>query len=1265
MKAITRDFTREVRNTRSRFLSILILVALAVAFLSGLRSTAPDMKATCDAYMDGHQVMDIQILSTLGLTEEDLQTLLMEDGISGGEGAYVIDAFASSAELDIVVKAYSLPQQLNLLQLDQGRLPRSEDECAVDRNILDILGLDIGDSLSLKTEGDYKDALLRRSFTIVGVVTSPLYISVERGASTLGTGKVSAYLYLPREAFDMDYYTAIYLQVEGAEAETAFYDGYETKVDGVIDNLEPLADQRAVLRREGLVDEANDKLSEAQQELDDAKEEAQEELDDAWAELVSGRRELNDGWGELRRAKATLADETADAQRQIDDAKSDLTDAQIKLDDGEQEYAEGYFAYEDAIEDYNDGVAEYEDGLADYEEGLAEYAKGKKELDDAWAELSAGGDALSDAKHLLATSQAQFDALMEALVPLVSQATGMAFESGDELLAAMADEEEGFVLCAAVDNVLSQIYGLTSLSSAELLALAAGGDGAQAYLAASMVLGGVNSALAEQGMYFSDAGELLAAMADPQTGPVVCAVVDAVMPKIHESFTDADSGGPIGSEYLLDAKHQLDSGRDRYESGVEEFQAGEAQYLAGKKKLEESWAQLEDAKAQLDDAKKQLDEGAEELDDAKAALISARMDLDNGWEEFEDGLQEVADAEQELAEQVADANAEIADAQRELMSGEADYNDGLAKYYDGKAEAEDKIADAQRELADARRKVADIGTCEWYVLSRDSNPGYLGFGQDADRMGNLASVFPLLFFLVAALVCLTTMTRMVEDQRTQIGCLKALGYGRMAISRKYLGYGLLPALIGGILGLVMGYTLFPKMIFTAYQIMYQMPDILLRQYPSISVFSLLSAVACTSLASCAACLSTLALTPANLMRPKSPKPGKRVILEYIRPLWRRMSFQRKVTARNLLRYKKRFFMTVIGIGGCTALIIAGFGLRSSLMVTMNRQYQDIYHYTAQAALAGNVLEEEKADIDRYLGAEADIVDFMPCRLGNATAESSVYSTTAYVEVVDPEEIAGFVELRDYRTGEPLQVPEDGVIIDQKLSELLHVGVGDSFTLDGDSRATVTVRAVNEHYLAHFVYMTPAYYEEVFRQSYAENAYLLTFTEDTEQLCDRIFSDLMSLHGVASVSRIAETRNTYLHSMERIDFVVVIVILSAAALALVVLYNLSNINITERKRELATIKVLGFFDREVSAYVNRENVVLTAAGIGLGILSGHYLHTWLVKSVEIDLMMFGRETDPMAYLWAAVLTAGFSILVNLMSHRKMKKIDMVESLKSAE
>ena len=1015
--AMKKDFWREIKHTKSRFFSIMILVALSVAFLSGLKATAPDMKQTGDNYLDSLHLADIQVLSTLGLTEDDIDALRAQDGIENAEGEYVIDAFADSGSAEAVVKVLSLSEAgINDVLLCEGRLPARADECVVEENMLELLDISIGDTITLEPDSKLDDALAGEEYTVVGTIRSPVYIAVERGTSTIGSGTVKAYLYLPREAFTLDYYTAAYARVSGAAEMTAFYDEYDDYIDSVIDALEPFGDERAALRHDSLVAEATEKLDDAQRELDDAKAEADEELGKAERELSDARKKLDDGWRDYR-----------DGQQELKDSRAELDEAYQSLQDGEQEYA---------------------DGLAQYEASL-------RELEDRKTAAGAG----------------------------------------------------------------------------------------------------------------------MAAVTDP-----------AALAAMQE--------------------------------------------------------QLEQAQQQLDEAKAQLD--------------AARAELDTGWQEYDDGEAQYASGAQRLA-----------DAYRDLQQGEKDYRDGLSDYEDGKAEADEKIADAQAKITDARREVADIESCEWYLFSRSYNPGYTGFGQDADRMANLASVFPIIFFLVAALVCLTTMTRMVEEQRVQIGSLKAMGYSGLAISRKYLFYGLLPSLTGGVFGLVIGYILFPKMIFTAYQIMYQMPDIELHAYAGISLFSLLAAVACTTVATLWACLATLRETPASLMRPRTPKAGKRVFLEYIRPLWRKMSFTHKVTARNLFRYQKRFWMTVIGIGGCTALIIAGFGLRSSLLFTMSRQYDELFHYSGQVTLSDNVLDDERRAVEDFLAGDERIVNYVPCAASSATVTTSGYSTTAYIEVMEADEIGKVVDLFDYKSGDPITMGDEGVYIDQKLSELLKVSVGDTFFLDGDVRGDVTVAGIYEHYTGHFIYMTPGYYENALHADGEPNAYLLNFTSDDTDTCNAIFEKLLDMSGVATTSRMRDTQDTYMHSMERVDFVVVIIILAAAALAMVVLFNLSNINITERQRELATIKLLGFYDGEVSAYVYRENIVLTLFGILLGCFMGHWLHIYLVRSTEIDLMMFGRQTAPSAYVYAAILTALFSLLVNVLAHFRMKKIDMVESLKSAE
>ena len=1203
--AMQKDFWREIGHTRSRFFSIMILVALSVAFLSGLKATAPDMKHTGDDYLDSLHLADIQVLSTLGLTDEDIAALRAQDKIEDAEGEYVIDAFASSDSLDAVVKVLSLTDRgISDVLLREGRMPERADECVVEENMLSLMSISIGDTITLTPGDDLSDALVQDTYTVVGTVRSPVYLAVERGTSTLGSGTVKAYLYLPREAFTLDYYTAAYVRVSGAAEMTAFYDEYDDYIDDVIDSLEDFSGQRAILRHDELVDEATEKLDDAQKELDDAKAEADKELGDARKELANARRKLDDGWKEYDDGKQELAD-----------SRTKLDDAKAELEDGEQEYADGVKKYDQAVRDYEKGQKDYADGVKDYEKGAQQLADGADELEAGKEKLDAG--------------QKQLDALGNTVAGALQNDPNYAGVTGGTIIDELGrgDENTAAATDAALDKMRAQLEGGIAQAQQGLAKIDAGIEECDKVLAALEQLPDSEEVAAQRAEIAAQRSALV-----QQRGEVSA--------QLSELQSQLAALSTVSSGSIAANKQQLDQGRADYESGKQQLSAG--------------YRDLRDGKKELDKAKKELDEAPQKLADARKELADARKELDDGWKEYYDGEEKYADGEKELA-----------DAYRELTDGEKDYREGLREYEDGKAEADEKIADAEEKIADARRKVADIESCEWYLFSRSYNPGYTGYGQDAERMANLASVFPVIFFLVAALVCLTTMTRMVEEQRVQIGSLKAMGYSGLAISRKYLLYGLLPSLTGGVFGLVIGYILFPKMIFTAYQIMYQMPNIELRAYGGISAYSLLAAVACTTLATLWACLATLRETPASLMRPRTPKAGKRVFLEYIKPLWRRMSFIHKVTARNLFRYQKRFWMTVIGIGGCTALIIAGFGMRSSLLFTMSRQYDDLFHYSAQVTLSSNVLPEERQAVEDFLAGDSRVVNDVPCTASSATVITSSYSTTAYVEVMEADEIGKVIDLLDCKTGEPITMEDTGVYIDQKLSELLKVSVGDTFFLDGDARGDVTVAGIYEHYTGHFIYMTPSYYEQTLHADSEPNAYLMNFTSDDTDTCNAIFEKLLSMNGVVTTSRMRDTQDTYMHSMERVDFVVVIIILAAAALAMVVLFNLSNINITERQRELATIKLLGFYDKEVSAYVYRENIVLTVFGILMGCFMGHWLHIYLVRSTEIDLMMFGRQTAPSAYVYAAILTMLFSVLVNVLAHFKMKKIDMVESLKSAE
>ena len=1107
---LTTDAVREIRHTLSRFLSILVLAALAVAFLAGLRATAPDMKYTADRYYDRTGFMDGWVLSTLGLTQEDLDALSAADGVEDVEGAWSVDATA----VDCIVSVRSLPERLNLLEVKRGRLPEAPNECVTEGLLLVELGLEVGDTLELTLEEENEGDLTRTSYTIVGVVNCPLYVGTDRGTSSLGSGSVDAFLFVPGENFTYDYYTAAYFTGEGLKELDSYGDEYEDRAEALLDSLDPLGSERAEIRYETLIGDAQTELDEAQAELDDARAEADQELADGRRELDDARKELDQGWADYREGRDTLDRELADADRELADAARKLNDAQAELDDGRAQYEDGLAQYREGLAQYEDGLARYQSGLAQHQAGLAEYERNKAVLDGQQAQVNEG--------------LAQYEAALK-------QAEGT----------------------PAYEQVLSQ--------------------------------------LAEQK-----------------------AQLDRAQAQLDAGYTQ-----------LAPVKTQLDGAR----------------------------AELDGSKAVLDGSKAELDSAKAVLDETERQLAQAEREIAGGWRDYRSGQAELAQAR-------GDGERELADALDKLEDGEAEYADGLKEYEDGKAEADGKIADAQQRLDDARDELDQVEECQWYILGRYTNVGFVSFAQDTERVSNLATIFPVIFFLVAALACLTTMTRMVEEQRTEIGALKAMGFSRLSISKKYIGYAFLASLLGGVIGLGVGATLIPAVVANAFGIMYAMPPLEFREQNALCVLSVLAAVACTTGAALWACLSTLMAAPANLMRPKAPKAGKRVFLERIRPVWRRLSFTWKVTMRNLFRYQRRFWMTVIGIGGCTALIVTGFGLHESIFAILNKQFDEISLYDATAGLDGDAAPEELAAVTDYLDGSGMVERWhlTSQTAAEASAGGLAYDVGLYA-IDDFEGFTQFMNLRHRKDGGAVTPPGDGVILTEKLSELLEVEVGDTVTIDKDGRVEVRVDDIVEHYVQHNVYLSAACYERLFGEAPAQNLLLLEYGEGAES--DQVSAELMAMDAVTSHSYIAAIRDSFTNSMEAIDYAVVIIILSAAALAFVVLYNLTNINITERVRELATLKVLGFFDKEITAYVYRENVFLTLFGIVLGLVMGRLLHAWLVLTVEVDLVMFGRTAPAYAYVLAAVLTAVFSVMVNVAAHFKLKKVDMVESLKTVE
>ncbi|MCJ7835390.1 FtsX-like permease family protein [Cuneatibacter sp. NSJ-177] len=1115
-QAQRKDFFREIRKSWNRWLSLLFIVALGVAFFSGVRSSEPDMRLSADRLYDQTNFMDIRILGTLGVTDDDLKAIREIPGVKDAEAASSLEALADDGEEELVLQVSSLTERVNLPTLLDGRLPETTSECLIDTTLSDVYP--IGSTIALyddkkkededSGEGSLADTLEKTEFTVVGHMTSSYYLTFDRGTASIGDGHIDGLLFVLPETFTEDYHTVIYATVEGAAALTAMSETYDNQIQSVTDEIEKIADARCEIRYQSILDEANEKLEDGKKELADAKEEAETELGDALKDLQDGEAELED-------AKTTLAEK----EQELEDGRQEIADAKKKLKKSREELDNGW-------KQYNTG----KEALADSERDLTQ---AKEQLEPKEQELAAGWEAYQTGKSEYDTNAAQLESLKG---------------QKDQLEVALTAQ------------------GIDPSQSADYLTLA--GTIAQ-----------MEPALA------------------------------GAKKQLDETYST-----------LSDSQDQMDAAKAQ-------IAEGEAQLTAGKEELDASYAKLQD--------------GEDQYQDGKNALEEAKAKIEDGEQQIEDAKTEIADAEKEL-------------------------EDGWKDYEDGQKEADEKIADAEQKLKDAEDEISDIKYPEWYVLDRNSVQTYVEYDLDAQRIGAIGKVFPAIFFLVAALVSLTTMTRMVEDDRTQIGTMKALGYSKNSIAAKYILYALSATLLGSLLGVVAGSQILPRVIMSAYGILY----VNLKEYvvPIQTNYALMStalAVLCTVAATVAACYRELTSTPAQLMRPVAPKEGRRVLLEYIPFIWKRLGFTSKSTVRNLIRYKKRFFMTVFGIGGCMALLMVGFGLRDSIAKIADNQYSTVFTYDATLNIDSDFDPESTEEMVKQY---SQIHETLP--IYQIAKDAGYGSTTKEATLFVPERLdslGDFVNLKNRVSKEHYTLSDDGVIITEKLARMLDVSVGDTISLAEEETSTVdvTVTAIVENYLHHYVYMTPALYEKLYGKTPEYNTLLMT-TETMESPQENdLAAKLISHDEILSVSFIRSLQATVDDMMRSLDLVIWVLIISAGLLAFVVLYNLNNINISERRRELATLKVLGFYDGEVASYVYRENILLTILGIGAGMLLGVGLHKFLIRTVEIDMLMFGQTIQPPSYLYSSLLTVVFSVLVNLLVFFKLRKIDMIESLKSVE
>lgn len=1080
--ALWKDFSREIRRSLSRFISIFAIIFIGVAFFAGIKATAPDMKHSMDLYYDEYNLMDIRIMSTLGLTNDDINAIRNTSEVEDVQPGYFTDVVSTIDSTEFVFKVHSLPSEkiiktdneyINSIKITEGRYPEKSGECILEDSVLMETGLSVGDTIKVssgKVKAITDGTLATDEFKIVGKAITPYYLSFEKGPSEIGSGKVNFFIMVLDTDFTIPVYTEALVTVKNAKQLNSYSDEYKNLMSKVVTPLENLGLDRSGLR------------------LDEVKKMAMDELD-------KNKREF-----EIQ--KQLFNEKIKKAEEDLNEAQMKLVGGEAKLETERKNFNENYKL---ASKQIADGELALAKGELEYAQGLAEYNKAMSEHGEDLENLNNATQAMNNLRN---QSNAQIEELTKSL---------------DDPDLSEEDKESR--------KQLIELY--------------------KSFLA----------------------------------------IVNLGINPINEL-------NDFGQGQVIRSKQQLASAR-------------------------------------------------KELDEKSAELAAAKRNLEAGRKQ---------------------ANAEFASSERQLKEGWTEFENGKAEFEKEKAEGQKKIDEGQEKIIRAEDEIEKISKPQWYVLDRNSHYSYVDYGKTADRIDAIAKIFPAFFFLVASLVCLTTMTRMVDEQRGTIGAYKALGYSNKSIALKYVLYAAIASLLGGVSGLFLGMNIFPSVIYKAWSMMYTLPQLKTVTQIPLMVISVLIGILVTTLSALGACYKELRETPALLMRPKAPKVGKTILLEKINIIWKKLSFSQKVTARNIFRYKKRFFMTIIGIAGCSALLLAGFGLSNSISQIVNKQYKEIFTYDLNMNFKAGSTDEDEDRVINTLDRDDNVESYLFGTEANAKVKNGKDNISVTLLVPsDNERFKDYITLRERTNQKPIDIPSKGMIINEKLAKELNVKIGDAIELDNGDGATkkVEISGITENYVFHYAYMSADYYKEIFRLNPKTNNLMIKLNQTGSEAESQLGSKLIKDDSVASVEFYSSAADTFSDTVKILNNIVIVIIISAGLLAFVVLYNLTNINIGERIREIATIKVLGFYNNEVSSYVYRENIILSIIGSGIGLLVGIILHRFIMVSIEQDGIMFGSHIDGISFLYSFLITLVFVILVNIFMYKKLTNIPMVESLKSIE
>ena len=1232
-----RNLQQTIRKSIGRYLAIVAIIALGAGLFCGLRVTKVDMVATVQEFTDQQNMFDLQVLNTFGWTQKDVAELSETPGIADAEGGIAVDVLLHGGNhKDMAYRLISIPETVNRVSLVAGRMPSAPDECLADNfyNDESIIGQQI--HVSEANDSDTLDALAYDTYTVVGLAATPLYLNMERGSTSIGSGSISDYFYIPRDGFDMDLFTEINLTLPGDYR--VYTDEYDDAMDSMAEHLETLCAPMADRRRTEILADAEAEYADGLQEYEDGVREYEEARADAEQQLADAEQELADGEQELKDSEILLADarqQLYDAQNEIDRNRADLADGREtlaaekekvyrQLDDTKAELDANSAQVQDGLNQVNGGITQMEDGMSQLDDGLAQIDAGLAQIDDGLRQMDDGIARIDDALAQIDDGIAQIDAAIPQLEDGIAQ-IDEGLEQLDTLLPLLNKAAD--LAQTALDAMESSPLpdtDKTEETKAQLRELIAKRDEAVAQQQAAI-----------------------------ETRAQLVAQLESVQAQREELISNR--------EMLLQKKAELLPQRDALQAQKDEVLAQRAELQAKKDELMPQYRELLATRDTLNAANAAIADGY-------AQLKAGRQEADS---QFADALAQIEDGESQLREAQATVNSswgEIADNEAKLEEGRQDLIDGRAEYEEKKAEALQELDDAQAELddaavqlQDAREEIDSVEAPSVYSLTRNTNLGYVVFESDSDIIAGIAKIFPVFFLSVAALVCITTMTRMVDEERTQIGVLKALGYSSRSIMGKYMTYSGSAALIGCATGVIFGSIIFPKILWHAYCIMYGFnPEVTLTFDWGTYAGIVLSYTALTLFVTWYCCHRELANVPAELIRPKAPAAGKKLLLEKL-PFWKHLSFLNKVAIRNIFRYHQRLAMMLLGIGGCTALLVTGFGIKDSISGIVDYQFESVTLYDQAVTFEDDQTPELQEQFRTEFAPMTDDILFCHQSSIDLLHNDQVKNVNF---LVSDEPLDGFLSLHHGET--PLSMPGDNeALVSVGVASMMGIEEGDEITLRNSDleELHVTVSGIFDNHVFNYVILSGDTVRAQWGAAPEQKTAFILQSPDFD--AHAVGAAISGYDGVLNVGINQDTANQVNGMMEAMDSIVLLVVFCAGLLATIVLYNLTNINIKERIREIATIKVLGFNARETGSYVFKENLALTFMGMILGLGGGKLLHAMVMSYVRIDMVWFDSIVHPFSYLLAALLTVLAALAVDFIMYFQLEKINLAEALKSVE